>query len=92
MSSLNDYFKKNNIIPTEGYSQQVPGQNAFLRRMGSSPSVKRVMEIGFNGEHSAELFLSSNPNAEVVSFDIGHHDYLKHGKAFIDNKYLIDIR
>ena len=87
MSSLNDYFKKNNIIPTEGYSQQVPGQIAFLRRMVSSPSIKRVMEIGFNGGHSAELFISSNPNVELVSFDIGHHDYLKHGKAFIDSKY-----
>ena len=70
MSSLNDYFKKNNIIPTEGYSQQVPGQIAFLRRTVSSPSIKRVMEIGFNGGHSAELFLSSNLDVEVVSFDI----------------------
>ena len=87
MGSLNEYFKNNNIIPTEGYSQQVPGQIAFLKRMVSSPSIKRVMEIGFNGGHSAELFLSSNPNVELVSFDIGHHDYLKHGKEFIDNKF-----
>ena len=87
MSSLNEYFKNNNIIPTEGYSQQVPGQTAFLKKMVSSPSIKRVMEIGFNGGHSAELFLSSNPNVELVSFDIGHHDYLKHGKEFIDKKF-----
>ena len=87
MGSLNEYFKNNNIIPTEGYSQQVPGQIAFLKRMVSPPFIKRVMEIGFNGGHSAELFLSSNPNVELVSFDIGHHDYLKHGKEFIDNKY-----
>ena len=87
MTSLNEYFKNNNIIPTEGYSQQVPGQIAFLSKMVSPPGIKRVMEIGFNGGHSAELFLSSNPNVELVSFDIGHHDYLKNGKEFIDNKY-----
>jgi len=87
MSSLNEYFKIHNIVPTEGYSQQVPGQIEFLKRMVSSPSIKRVMEIGFNGGHSAELFLSSNPEVELVSFDIGHHDYLKRGKEFIDNTY-----
>ncbi len=45
------------------------------------------MEIGFNGGHSSELFLSSNKNIEVVSFDIGEHNYVKLGKEFIDKTY-----
>jgi predicted O-methyltransferase YrrM len=87
MPTLNEFFARHHIAPTEGYSQQVPGQIAFLQKMGSLPWVKRVMEIGFNAGHSAELFLSSNPIMELVSFDIGHHDYLKHGKEFIDKIY-----
>ena len=45
------------------------------------------MEIGFNAGHSAELFLSNNKNINVLSFDIGGHQYVKYGKEFIDNKY-----
>ena len=45
------------------------------------------MEIGFNGGHSSELFLSYNQNIEVVSFDIGEHSYVKLGKEFIDKTY-----
>lgn len=87
MSNLKEHFKKHNIIPTEGYSQEVPSQAAFLKTVVCSPFVKRVMEIGFNGGHSAELFLSSNPAINLVSFDICEHDYLKHGKQFIDKVY-----
>ena len=45
------------------------------------------MEIGFNAGHSAELFLSSNKNINLVSFDIGTHEYVKYGKNFIDKTY-----
>lgn len=45
------------------------------------------MEIGFNAGHSAELFLSSNKNINLVSFDIGHHAYVNLGKEFIDKTY-----
>jgi len=45
------------------------------------------MEIGFNAGHSAELFLSSNKNINLVSFDIGMHGYVKLGKQFIDKTY-----
>jgi len=45
------------------------------------------MEIGFNAGHSAELFLSTNANADVVSFDIGVHSYVNAGKQFLDDVY-----
>jgi predicted O-methyltransferase YrrM len=35
-----------------------------------APHAKRIMEIGFNAGHSADLFLRTNPDAQVVSFDI----------------------
>lgn len=47
----------------------------------------KVMEIGFNAGHSAELFLKNNPTLSLISFDIGNHDYLVHGKEYIDKNY-----
>lgn len=35
-----------------------------------------VMEIGFNGGHSAELFLKNNTDIHLTSFDVDVHSYL----------------
>jgi hypothetical protein len=58
----------------------------------SSPSAPphpapRIMEIGFNGGHSAELFLRNFPDAQVVSFDLGSHPYVPLAKQLIDKHY-----
>tara|TARA_A100001015_G_C14998996_1_gene717515 strand:- start:1543 stop:2142 length:600 start_codon:yes stop_codon:yes gene_type:complete len=87
MSNLNDFYKKNSVHAGEGYSQQLPEQSKFLREMVNKENVKNVMEIGFNAGHSAELFLSSNKNINLVSFDIGEHLCSLWGKNFIDQKY-----
>lgn len=87
MSNLVDFYKEKNIVNFEGYSQQVKGQADFLRNIVNDKSINNVMEIGFNAGHSAELFLSSNKNINLVSFDIGFHEYLKLGKQFIDKTY-----
>ena len=90
MNNLNDFYKKKKIDTGwgfEGYSQQVKGQVDFLTNIVNDKSINNVMEIGFNGGHSAELFLSSNKNINLVSFDIGVHDYMKLGKEFIDKTY-----
>ena len=87
MADLNSFYKKNKINAGEGYSQQLPEQSKFLREMVNKENVKNVMEIGFNAGHSAELFLSSNKNINLVSFDIGEHLCSLWGKNFIDQKY-----
>lgn len=87
MSNLVDFYKEKNITIIEGYSQQVKGQVKFLRNIVNHKSINNVMEIGFNAGHSAELFLSSNKNINLVSFDIGHHKYVNLGKEFIDKTY-----
>ena len=90
MNNLNDFYKEKKIDPTklvEGHSQQVKEQTEFLREIVNDESINNVMEIGFNGGHSAELFLSSNKNIKLTSFDIGVHDYMKLGKEFIDKTY-----
>ena len=87
MTNLVDFYKEKNITKFEGYSQEVKGQVEFLRNIVNDESINNVMEIGFNAGHSAELFLSSNKNINLVSFDIGHHKYVNLGKEFIDKTY-----
>ena len=85
--NLNDFYNKLNVTKFEGYSQQVEEQSLFLSNVVKNNGIKNVMEIGFNAGHSAELFLSSNKNINVLSFDLGDHEYVKYGKQFIDTKY-----
>lgn len=79
---LDSYLKLKNLVVTEGYSQQVNQQVQDLMML--SKNKKNIMEIGFNAGHSAELFLSNNPDTILTSFDLGIHDYLKIGKEYID--------
>ena len=71
----------------EGHSGQVPEETVTFQTLVRDPSVKTVMEIGFNAGHSASTFLKANPNIKLVSFDIGNHEYLHGGKKFIDLTY-----
>lgn len=85
--SLQEHYKKLNIIQFEGHCQGVPKQVELLKKIAISDKIKTVLEIGFNGGHSAEVFLSTNPNIKMVSIDIGIHKYVQEGKKFIDAKF-----
>lgn len=87
MASLDDFCKSENVIIKEGHSQQVKEQSEFLRNIVNDESINHVMEIGFNAGHSAELFLSSKKNLDLVSFDIGNHKSVNLCKQFIDQTY-----
>ena len=84
MSSLIDFL---NTQGAEQFSQQNPQQVDSLKRLVSGDDIKSVLEIGFNAGHFSDNFLSSNPNIHVLSFDLGIHDYVRVGKAFIDQTY-----
>jgi predicted O-methyltransferase YrrM len=81
--NLQNHLSK--IVVTEGYCQQNKDQVKLLTDILIKYNIKSVLEIGFNAGHSAELFLKYSAN--VISFDIGDHDYLKYGKEFIDTAY-----
>jgi hypothetical protein len=40
------------------------------------------MNIGFNDGHSAEIFLQTNKNLKLTSFDLGEHDYVNVSKEY----------
>ncbi len=84
---LEEYLNSSKCHIVEGYSQQVPEQVNRLKELIKGDKIKNVMEIGFNAGHSAELFLSNNPNIHLTSFDIGTYDYVKIGKEYIDRVY-----
>ncbi len=87
MDALNAYLSSKGVGKLEGHCGQVPPQQADLVTLVSDSSIKRILEIGFNAGHSADLFLRTNPAATVVSFDLGSHDYVTHAKAHIDATY-----
>lgn len=53
----------------------------------STSSDIKIMEIGFNAGHSAELLLSSVENTTLVSFDLGTYSYTLCAKAYIDKQF-----
>jgi len=84
--SLTQVLQAKGFHEFEGFSQQIPQQITDLQRIvGTSPI--RIMEIGFNAGHSAEIFLQHNPHATVTSFDLGMHPYVTHAKEYMDQHY-----
>jgi predicted O-methyltransferase YrrM len=46
-----------------------------MQSLADDHQVENICEIGFNAGYSALNFLSSNPTASIVSFDLLEHDY-----------------
>lgn len=80
METLTEFLYRTLI---EGNCQQVPRQVNDLIKLTTAKDIK-VMEIGFNAGHSAEVFLKNNPTLTLTSFDLGHHTYVNMGKSYID--------
>jgi len=83
--SLDTYIKNKGISVIEGYSQQIPWQIDDLKSLAKN--AKTIVEIGFNGGHSSELFLDLNPDSKIVSFDLGVYECVAVGKEYIDAKF-----
>ena len=86
MTDLNAYLCSKSFANLEGHVGECSPQYLDLIELTKKPIVN-VMEIGFNGGHSAELFLKNNDDIFLTSFDIGVHDYLVEGKSYIDATY-----
>jgi predicted O-methyltransferase YrrM len=85
--SLINYLNKNNCIIDEGNCRNCNKQLIILQVLCFDSNIKNIFEIGFNAGHSSDLFLNTNSNCTVTSFDIGYHSYVKVGKEFIDEMY-----
>jgi hypothetical protein len=85
--SITDWLQRKGFFKYEGNSEEVKKEQDDLRTFSSNTNVKRILEIGFNAGHSAELFLQANSEVKVVSFDLGEHAYGKAAKEYIDMKF-----
>ena len=59
----------------------------FLSEIIKKYSPKRIAEIGFNAGHSSCLFLYSNPNCSVTSFDLCEHKYSLETQDYIKQQF-----
>jgi predicted O-methyltransferase YrrM len=82
-----DFLRMNGYTDFEGGSDELEIQQNDLKTLVSRPNVKRILEIGFNTGFSTEIFLSTNPECTVVSFDLCEWDYVKKAKNYIDYKF-----
>lgn len=87
--SLDDYIRDQHEYVTEGHiCNGTKIQVSFFRDFfKQNPHIKNIAEIGFNAGHSSEIFLTSNPEIKVTSFDIMQHSYAITGKKYIDFRY-----
>jgi len=84
--SLNEYLAKNGIpYLNEGHMYQK--QANIIDTCVDWSKVKTILEIGFNGGHSADFFLSHRGVVSMVSFELQKEKHVIVGKKYIDEKY-----
>jgi hypothetical protein len=66
---------------------QIEQANYFSMVARHLPAVRQVCEIGFNGGHSAVMWLSSKRDLLLQEFDLGEHEYVYRAKDFVDNHF-----
>jgi hypothetical protein len=83
---LNKYLGWPRLLLSEGFVSIE--ETSFLREfLRQHTEIRRVLEIGFNAGHSSDTFLSTRPDIEVTSFDIGTHAYSLRAKQFINQRF-----
>ena len=71
----------------EGNSGTLKEQQFLYWTLGGLSSVRTICEIGFNAGHSALVWLESNPNVHLYSFDLGRHNYTAPMASFLKENY-----
>jgi predicted O-methyltransferase YrrM len=85
MDEMIRFLASRGQMALEGSSS--PEQQDYLRRLVRQSSARLVGEIGFNAGFSSLAFLSAGAKVQVVSFDIGCHEIVRHAKEFVDAQF-----
>jgi len=80
---ITEFLNDNGFWEFEGHCQLCQEQVNDIIELIKTQNLK-VMEIGFNAGHSAEVFLKNNHSLTLTSFDLGIHDYVLKSKSYID--------
>lgn len=84
---INEYYKNLNIRKYGAGFVSNENQIKCLKELVNNDNLKNIMQIGFNAGHSADIFLGTNKNINLVSFDIGKGPCVKLGEKYIKNTY-----
>lgn len=71
--------------PLEGSTS--PEELLYLASLAQRTGAGLIGEIGFNAGFSTQVFLTANPQARVVSFDLVEHGYTKVAKEIVDKRF-----
>lgn len=83
MGQLTSHLVSQKAGSLEGSSIDFEQEMLLYTQMAQNPCVKTICEIGFNAGYSALLWLTANPNATVVMFDLFEHAVSPLGEAFL---------
>lgn len=84
---VQNYLNSVGYYSFEGHSLDCPEQAVDLEEVCRKYAKNNMMEIGFNAGHSADIFLSTSKDLELLSFDLGEHDYSNEAKKYMDMTY-----
>lgn len=66
----------------------VPDQmRFFIKFLLDNKNIKSILEIGFNAGLSAGVFLAARPDINLISIDIGAHDYILKAQKLIQKLF-----
>lgn len=86
-----DFFKLDKIMYNnqdfEGHIGCSKYKINFIINILNNYNIKTIAEIGFNGGHSAALFLNCKKIYKLRSFDLCNHKYSKKSILYIKNKF-----
>lgn len=56
------------------------------------PLLRVCSKVGFNAGHSSlNWLLSSHPSTDILAFDLGEYDYMKHAVDFLQVEQVADL-
>lgn len=85
-AALSAHLGWNPAAPPEGHSGTLTFERWLYATIASQRWVKTICEVGFNGGHSALLWLAANPRARVIMFDLGAHGYVQRGLEWLQKR------
>jgi hypothetical protein len=83
----NILYRHHSDFALHGQNKEAARDNLFCLSKASSA----LVEVGFNGGHSAALFFYANPDASLLSFDLCDHRYTELCLDYLETKYSIEF-
>jgi predicted O-methyltransferase YrrM len=84
---FNEGLKEISVTENIEGGSEIEQYKYFIDLLVSKPTIKIVLEIGFNTGVSAASFLSSRDDVYVISVDIAQHKYVHDCKKLINQQF-----